>query len=277
MRSFEESATELAKRLADEQAELSRNVQELSSHAAAIMRSFEDSTAEMTKKLAEEQAELSRNAGDRVEQELNSRSDLIMRTFEKSAADIARKLFEEQLSLSRTAAENAGQELSSRAAAIIRSFEDSTVEMEGRIDVSRAATVEVLTRSQSLQKEINDGMLPLQQALQQLHDSNRDGIEKLQSQAVSEINRRAAQFEDRLDMISSERAIGFAAEIESRLNPSQQQADELLERIGAVFQLLQSTARVQQERLIEHSKATAVNFEQEIRSILLRFAGGSQL
>jgi hypothetical protein len=91
------------------------------------------------------------------------------------------------------------------------------------------------------------------------------------------MNRRGGQFEDELNDIARQRAIGFAEQIESRLAPNQRQADELLEKLGSVFQLMQSTARVQQERLTEHSRTTAANFEQEIRSILLRFAGGSQL
>jgi len=280
MRSFEESTAEIAKRLLDDQAEHSRTAEdrvelELSSRAATIMRSFEESTAEMAKKLFEVQSELSRTAGDNVEQNLSSRAATIMRSFEESTAEMAKKLSEEQAELSRTAGDRVEQELSSRAATIMRSFEESTAEMEARINASRAATEVVLTRSQTLQQEINDGMPPLQHALQQLNDANRAGIENLQSEAVSEINRCAAQFQNQLDKVSRERAVEFLMEIEKRLAPNQQQADELLEKLGAVFQLLQSTARVQQERLTEHSKATAASFEKEIRSLLLRLAGGA--
>src|ERR1039458_4951200 len=280
MRSFEESTAEMAKKLFEVQSELSRTAgdnveQNLSSRAATIMRSFEESTAEMAKKLFEVQSELSRTAGDHVELELSARATTIMRSFEESTTEIAKKLSEEQAELSRTAGDRVEQELSSRAATIMRSFEESTAEMEARINASRAATEVVLTRSQTLQQEINDGMPPLQHALQQLNDANRAGIENLQSEAVSEISRCAAQFQNQLDKVSRERAVEFLMEIEKRLAPNQQQADELLEKLGAVFQLLQSTARVQQERLTEHSKATAASFEKEIRSLLLRLAGGA--
>ena len=280
MRSFEESTAEMAKKLFEVQSELSRTAgdnveQNLSSRAATIMRSFEESTAEMAKKLFEVQSELSRTAGDHVELELSARATTIMRSFEESTTEIAKKLSEEQAELSRTAGDRVEQELSSRAATIMRSFEESTAEMEARINASRAATEVALTRSQTLQQEINDGMPPLQHALQQLNDANRAGIENLQSEAVSEISRCAAQFQNQLDKVSRERAVEFLMEIEKRLAPNQQQADELLEKLGAVFQLLQSTARVQQERLTEHSKATAASFEKEIRSLLLRLAGGA--
>jgi hypothetical protein len=268
------------KKLVDEQTELSRTAvdgveQELSSHAAAIMRSFEESTAEIAKKLLDDQTELARTAGDHFELELSSRAATIMRSFEESTAEIAKRLLDDQAEHSRTAEDRVELELSSRAATIMRSFEESTAEMEARINASRAATEVVLTRSQTLQQEINDGMPPLQHALQQLNDANRAGIENLQSEAVSEINRCAAQFQNQLDKVSRERAVEFLMEIEKRLAPNQQQADELLEKLGAVFQLLQSTARVQQERLTEHSKATAASFEKEIRSLLLRLAGGA--
>ena len=280
LRSFEESTAESAKKLFDEQTELWRTAgerveQTLSSRAATIMRSFEESTAEMAKKLFDEQTEVSRTAGDRVEFELSSRAATIIRSFEESTTEIAKKLSEEQAELSRTAGDRVEQELSSRAATITQSLEESTAEMEARINASRAATEVVLTRSQALQQEINDGMPPLQHALQQLNDANRAGIENLQSEAVSEISRCAAQFQNQLDKVSRERAVEFLMEIEKRLAPNQQQADELLEKLGAVFQLLQSTARVQQERLTEHSKATAASFEKEIRSLLLRLAGGA--
>src|ERR1017187_3556988 len=280
MRSFEESTAEIAKKLLDDQTELARTAGdhfelELSSRAATIMRSFEESTAEIAKRLLDDQAEHSRTAEDRVELELSSRAATIMRSFEESTAEMAKKLFEVQSELSRTAGDNFEQNLSSRAATIMRSFEESTAEMEARINASRAATEVALTRSQTLQQKINDGMPPLQHALQQLNDANRAGIENLQCGAVSEISRCAAQFQNQLDKVSRERAVEFLMEIEKRLAPNQQQADELLEKLGAVFQLLQSTARVQQERLTEHSKATAASFEKEIRSLLLRLAGGA--
>jgi hypothetical protein len=278
MRSLEESTAEMAKKLFDEQTEFSRTAgdtvaRELNLRAATIMRSLEESTAEMSKKLLDEQAELSRTVGDKVERELSSRAALIVRSLEESSAEMGTKLLQEQAELSRTAGNNFEQELSSRAATIVRTFEESTDEMASRINASRAAAEAILTRSQTLQQEINDGMLPVQQVLQQLNDANRTSIEKLQSQATSELNRYALQFENVVNKISGERAIEFSMELEKQMGPNQQRADELLEKLGAVFQLLQSTARVQQERLTEHSRATAANFEKEIRAVLLRLAG----
>lgn len=281
MRSFEESTTELAKKISDEHTALLRGIterteHELSSRVATIMRSFEESTAEMTRKLFEDQVELSRNAGERAERELTSRAAAITRAFEESTAEMTRKLYEDQAELTRTAGERAEGELSSRAAAITGSFEQSAAEMEARVNLSRAATEDLLIRSQSLRREIDDGMLPLRQALRQLHDVDAEGIQKLHSRAALEMSACAAQFKNQLDDISRDRAIGFATEIESRMVPNQQQADELFEKLGAVFQLLQNAARVQQERLAEQSKTAAANFEKEIRSILIRFAGGVQ-
>ena len=280
MRSMENSTSEIAQKLADEQTALSRVTaqtaeQQLTSRAAEIMGALQESTSEMAKRLVDEQAEISRTAGDRVEQELSSRVAQIMRSFEEFTADSARKLLEQQTSISRAAADDAARE-QNLCAAILQSFEQSTAELETRINQSRAAVEAALSRSEALQNEINDRMVPLQRALQQLNAISGEGTETFKSQIISEMNRRGAQFEDQINDMARQRAIGFAEEIESRLAPNQRQADELLEKLGAVFQLLQTTARVQQERLTEHSKATATSFEKEIRAILLRFAGGSQ-
>jgi DNA anti-recombination protein RmuC len=280
--SVENSTAEISKRLADEQAELSRTTaqnaeQRLTSRAAEIMRAFQESTSEMARTLLDQQAEISRSAGDRVEQDLSSRVAAIMRSFEEFTAESAKRLREQQTLISRTAADAAEREQNSRAATILRSFEESTTELETRMNTSRAAIEAALSRSQSVAQEINAKMVPLQQALLQLDSVNSEGIQTFKNQVVSEMNRRGGQFEDELNDIARQRAIGFAEQIESRLAPNQRQADELLEKLGSVFQLMQSTARVQQERLTEHSRTTAANFEQEIRSILLRFAGGSQL
>ena len=280
MRSMENSTSEIAQKLADEQTALSRIAahtaeQQLTSRAAEIMSALQESTSEMAKRLLAEQAEISRTAGDRVEQELSSRVAQIMRSFEEFTAESARKLLEQQTSISRAAADDAARDQNSRAMAILQSFEESTAALETRINHSRAAAEAVLSRSESLQQEINDQMVPLQRALHQLNDISGEGTQTFKSQIISEMNRRGAQFEDQINDIARERAIGFAEELESRMAPNQRQADELLEKLSAVFQLLQTTARVQQERLTEHSRATASSFEKEIRSVLLRFAGGS--
>jgi hypothetical protein len=50
--------------------------------------------------------------------------------------------------------------------------------------------------------------------------------------------------------------------------PAGKRADESVEKLGAMLQLLQGTARVQQERLNEHAVAAA-NFETQIKAFLV--------
>jgi hypothetical protein len=64
-------------------------------------------------------------------------------------------------------------------------------------------------------------------------------------------------------------------EMEKQQALHQQRADETIEKLGAMFQLLHGTARTQQERLTEHSQTTVANLEKEIRALLLRLAGGA--
>jgi hypothetical protein len=112
-------------------------------------------------------------------------------------------------------------------------------------------------------------------ALQELNAAEKGGIENIQSEAASLVSTHAAQFKDQLNQISAERAVQFLVEMEKHLAPHQQRADEVIEKLGAILQLLQSTARVQQERLTEHSQTATANFEKEIRAVLLRLAGGA--
>jgi hypothetical protein len=42
-----------------------------------------------------------------------------------------------------------------------------------------------------------------------------------------------------------------------------------------MLQLLQGTARVQQERLNEHSREAAANLEKQIKAFLVRLGGGA--
>jgi hypothetical protein len=100
-------------------------------------------------------------------------------------------------------------------------------------------------------------------------------LEKFQSQAVARLNACATQFDQQLGKIASDRAGQLSAELEQRVIPHQQRADELIEKLGAVFQLLQNTARMQQEQLTAYSQATAAAFEKEVKSILLRLAGSA--
>jgi len=190
-----------------------------------------------------------------------------------SLEDTAKKRIEQQSDFLRTAEERVEQDLSSRVATIVQYFEESASGLEAKINASHTATEAALATSHSLKQEINDGMLPLQEALRQLNDANKSGIESFQNQATSQISNYTEQFQNQLTKVSAERAAQFSMDVENRLVPNQQQADELFEKLGAALQLLQSTARVQQERLAEYSKASVASVENEIRSILLRLAG----
>jgi hypothetical protein len=287
----------MAKKLFEEQSVLSRAAgakveQELNSRAATIIRSFEDSIAEMGAKInaAPSKAEQELNLRTATiiqsfeasiaevearitavpasaEQELNSRAATIKRSFEDSIAEIEARV--------NAAPARVEEELNSRTATIIQSFENSIADMDARINAARSDMEAALTMAQTLKQEAIHDMLPIQKALEQLNDLERDGIEKFQRQAAAQLNTGAVQFENQLDNISAERAVRFAMEMEKHLAPHRQRADETVEKLGAILQLVQGTARVQQERITEHSKTTAANFEKEIRALLLRLAGGA--
>ena len=211
-------------------------------------------------------ADVTRQVGDRIAESKDLRSAL---------EGMMKKLFEEQTELSRTAGVKVEQEISTRAATTIRSFEESVAEMEARINTARADMEDVLTKSQSFKQEINDGMLSLHKALEQFNNTRTAGIEKLQGQVASQLSTCATQFENQLNKISTEKAVQFSMEMEKHQSLHQQRADETVEKLGAMLQLLQRTARVQQERLTEHSLTTTANFDKEIRAVLLRLAGGA--
>jgi hypothetical protein len=211
-------------------------------------------------------ADVACQVGDRIAESKDLRTSL---------EGMAKKLFEEQAELSRTAGAKVEQELSTRAATIIRSFEESVAEMGARINTARADMEVVLTKSQTLQQEINDGMLSLRKALEQLNNAETAGREKFQSQVDSQLNTFATQFENQLNKTSIEKTVQFSMEMEKQQAHHQQCADETVEKLGAMLQLLQGTARVQQERLTEHSRTTLANLEKEIRALLLRLAGGA--
>ncbi|HEY4838042.1 MAG TPA: hypothetical protein VIH72_05520 [Candidatus Acidoferrales bacterium] len=278
-RSLEETTAAMARNVFEQQAELSRTAHssaqhELDSHAATILRSLQESTSEMATKLAHEQAELLRNIHNDAQEDLGVRAAAIVRSFEESASETVKKIFQEQTDLSRSALQDSERYLNSRVATVLRSIEESTAEMQARIDASGSAAEGLLTKSQTLQREINEGLIPLQQTLQQMNEDNTARMENFRTQLDFELSRCSVQLENHFTNLSNQRTTEFSAEIEKRFVPVQQMADDLLQKLGAVFQLLQSTARVQQERLTEHSNSTAANFEREIRAILLRLAGG---
>lgn len=198
-----------------------------------------------------------------------------LKSLHTSVESMAKKLFDELTGLHRSARAEFEQEMSSRVAAIIRSFEESIAKSEAKIQESRAAVEVALTRSQTIKQEMDSGLLDLQQALEQMKCAESSGLENIQSQAVARLNACATQFDEQLGKITFDRAGQLSTELEQRVIPYQQRADELMEKLGAVFQLLQNTARIQQEQLTAYSQATAAAFEKEVKSILLRLAGSA--
>ena len=260
----------------------------------------------MAKTFFQEQTEFSRSAGAKVEQELSSRATTIIRSFEESfegmegRINAARADMEVALTRSQALkqeiedgvrplqetlqqlhnAERAGMESFQRQATDrLTAYSTEFENQLAKISAMRAAqfTLEmevVQTRAQALKQEIEDSVRPLQETLQQLNDAEKAGMERFQRQATAQLSTGTAQFEEQLTRISVERALQFAMEMEERLAPHRQLADETVEKLGAVLQLVQGTARVQQERITEHSRSTAANFEKEIKALLLRLAGG---
>ena len=289
IRSFEDSVAEMESRINAAPAKVE---QELNSRAAAIVQTFEDSIAEMETKInaAPAKVELVLNvraaaiiqsfensvaemetkisaAPARVEEELISRASMISRSFEDSLAEM-----ETRMSVAPAKIEH---QLSLRTASILQSFEHSIAEKELRINEAQSEMAAALIRVQTLRQEAIDGMLPIQKAVEQLNNIERTGMENIQKQAAAQLIASAAQFQTQLHKISAERAVQFVVEMEEQIAPHRENADETVEKIGAVLQLIQGTARVQQERLAEYSKTTAANFEKEIRALLLRLAGGA--
>jgi hypothetical protein len=173
------------------------------------------------------------------------------------------------------ASARAEDEISSRASAMMRPFEESLAVMESKMIASRAETESAAAELQKMKKEINQGMLLVQEALQQLKDFEKPGIEKMQNQAAAQLREWSAQFDNLLNKSATEKAIQFSLDMERRMAPHRQRADESVEKLGAMLQLLQGTARVQQERLNEHSVAAATNFEKQIKAFLVRLGGGA--
>lgn len=211
-------------------------------------------------------ADVARQVGDRIAESQDLRNAL---------ETMAKKFFEEQSELSRATGVRIEQELSSRAATILQSFEQSIAEMETRIDGARTDVEATLTRTQALNQEAMEGMRSVREALEQLNNAERNGVEKFQKLAAAQLNMGAAQFENQLNKISAERAAQFVMEMENHLTPHRQSAEETLGKLGAVLQLVQGTVRVQQERLAEQSRIAAANFEKEIKALLLRLAGSA--
>jgi len=188
--------------------------------------------------------------------------------------NIAKRFFEEHAAQFQGESIKAGEEISSRAAAIMRPFEQSLADLEARMNVSRMEMESATAAMQNMKQEINAGMLLVQEALQQLRDAEKPSIEKMHNQAAAQLREWSTQFDNLLNKSATEKAIQFSLDMERRMAPHRQRADESVEKLGSMLQLLQGTARVQQERLNEHSTAAAANFEKQIKEFLVRLGGG---
>ncbi len=189
---------------------------------------------------------------------------------------MAKQHFETQTELARTAGAQAEQALNVRANERIAALEKTIAEMEAKTAVARGEMESALARSQAMQQEISASLGSLQEAVQRIDDAESSGEVKFQDQAAAQMSSFAEQFENMLNKICIERATLFSADVGTQLAPHQKQADEIMDKLGGAFQLMRSTVKVQQERLTEHARATAANFEKEIREALLRLAGGAE-
>jgi len=187
----------------------------------------------------------------------------------------AKSFFEEQEARFQSAGDRAEEEISSRAAMIMKSFEELLAGLETRVGASRAEMESTMAAMQNMKREINEGMSFVQDALQQLRDAEKPGIEKMQAQAAMQLQEWSTQFDNLLNTSATEKAIQFSLEMERRMVPHRQRADETIEKLGAMLQLLQGTARVQQERLNEQTLAAAANIEKQVKAFLVRLGGGA--
>ncbi len=186
----------------------------------------------------------------------------------------AKRFFEENAAEFQSASFRAGEELTSRASAMLRPFEESMAAMEARMNASRAEMESAAAGMQITKDEINRGMLLVQEALQQLRGTEKQAIEKMQNQAAAQLRDWSMQFDSLLNKSATEKAIQFSLDMERRMAPHRQGADESVEKLGAILQLVQGTTRVQQERVNENSIAAAANFEKQIKAFLVRLGGG---
>ena len=186
----------------------------------------------------------------------------------------AKRFFEEHAAEIQSASIKAGDEIASRASAMMRPFEESLAAMETRMNASRVEMESTAAGMEKMKLEINQGLLLIQEGLQQLRDAEKPGIERMQNHAAAQLKDWSTQFDNLLNKSATEKAIQFSLDMERRLAPHRQRGDESVEKLGAMLQLLQGTARVQQERLNEHSIAAAANFEKQIKAFLVRLGGG---
>jgi hypothetical protein len=290
VRAFESSAAQIE---AKTDAASARIEKQLNAHADTVIRSFEGPAADMESRLYA--------ASSKVQQELESRAGAIARSLESSAAEIDARIeaaparIEQQVNVQadkalQTVSESIAQmearfqaaparieqQLHAQADMVLRSLSESIAQMEARMNGVRSEVDAAINKAQSIKQEMDNGILPVQETLSQLNNAERAGIERLQQQVAEQLAAAAAQFENQLNNISAVRTISFVMELDKHLEPHRVRSEEAVDKLGAVLQLVQGTARTQQERLAEMSRTALATFEQEFRALLLRMAGNGE-
>src|ERR1700722_7595382 len=147
----------------------------------------------------------------------------------------AKRYFEENAAQFQSASIRAGEELSSRASAMMRPLEESLAAMEARMNASRTEIESAAAGMEKMKEGINQGMLLVQEAMQQLRDTEKPAIEKMQNQAAAQLRDWSTQFDDLLNKSATEKAIQFSLDMERRMAPHKQRADESVEKLGAML------------------------------------------
>jgi hypothetical protein len=189
--------------------------------------------------------------------------------------ETAKNFFEQQEVQFRKTGDKAEEEISARAAMIMASFEESLTGLESRVSASRAEMDRAMAEMRNMKEEINEGISFVQNALQQVRDAEKPALENMQARAAMQLKEWSAEFDGLLNTSATEKAIQFSLEMERRMVPQRQRADETIEKMAAMLQLLQGTARVQQERLNEQTAAAAASLEKQVRAFLVRLGGGA--
>ncbi len=186
-----------------------------------------------------------------------------------SLEKMAKNLLEQQTEQARNALISAQKSVESRAMEIVGSLEESLSVSEGRIVAARESLTATLESMQTREAEASQRF---QESVEKLDLAARSMIEKFNSQVTGQLNSWSAQFKTHLDRVSSERAAQYAKDLEENLPPHVRNVEETMGKIAAGLQLMQGTARLQEERLAELSRSAAADFEKEIRAVLLRLA-----
>jgi hypothetical protein len=156
----------------------------------------------------------------------------------------------------------------------VRTLEKTVAEMESRLNAARGEATATLERLQAADREIADSAGRLQKVVDQMNQAARSTIEKFDAHITSQLNSWSGQFKNHIDGVSQEKAAQFNSGLEHQLSLQMQEANEVLEKLSAGLQLARGTIRAQESQLAERTQSVAAEFEKEIRSVLMRLAGG---